>query len=151
MRDLGQADVKWCVIIGDGENLQLQRRPRCDLALLLWTTNSSNNWYLGRVGKFFKKKNPKWTCIWPWDDVMLRNLSSEGVKWPFLVVFKSPCAVNTRITYEFHSLTTWQRELVSQLTSIPQQEIQAEKRDIKKKKKRGRAQRKKEGSTYVSP
>lgn len=70
-------------------------------------------------------------------------------KVTFFGCFWSPCAVNTRITYEFHSVTTWQRELVSQLTSIPQQEIQAEKRDIKKKKgESAKKERKKEALTF---
>lgn len=34
MADLGQADMKLRLIIGDSENLGLQRRPRCDLAPL---------------------------------------------------------------------------------------------------------------------
>lgn len=34
MADLGQADVKLRLIIGDSENLELQRRSRCDLVPL---------------------------------------------------------------------------------------------------------------------
>lgn len=33
MADMGHADVKWWLIIGEGEKLELQRRPRCDLAM----------------------------------------------------------------------------------------------------------------------
>lgn len=60
---------------------------------------------------------------------------------------QSPCAANTRITYEFHSVTTWQRKLASKLTSIPQQEIRAAKRDMKE---RNHAEKKKR-STFVPP
>lgn len=102
MADSGQADVKWCLIIGDGGNLELQRRPRCDLALLFvnykFLEEQKFSVSQNKTISAFFKTPLKWLSVCSWRDIMLQNLSAEEMKRPFLVVF-SPTAPRTRASH----------------------------------------------------